>query len=97
MGDDFRPDRAMCIALLIEIQREPEEDLKRCETLEAMLNVSLHGVLLICGFCAGLRGEEVPLISLDAVRRYYQVKQPDDPALRHVRTLIIILRRRITK
>jgi hypothetical protein len=33
-----------------------------------MLNVSLHGVFLICVFCAGLRGEEVPLMSLDAVR-----------------------------
>jgi hypothetical protein len=84
MGDDIRPVRAVCIELLIEIQRELEEDLERCETLEAMLNVSLYIVCLVCGFCAGLRGEEIPLISVDAVRGYYQVKQPDDPALHHV-------------
>jgi hypothetical protein len=84
MGDDIRPDRVMCIELLIEIQRELEEDLERCETLEAMLNMSMYGVFLICGFCTGLHGEEVSLISLEAVRRYCQVKQPDDPALRHV-------------
>jgi hypothetical protein len=68
MGDDIRTEIAMCIELLIEIQRELEEDLERCETLEAMINMSLHGEFLICRFCAGLRGEEVPLISLDAVR-----------------------------
>jgi hypothetical protein len=56
MGDDIRSDRSMCIELLIDIQREMEEYLERCETLEAMLNVSLHDVFLICGFCAGLRG-----------------------------------------
>jgi hypothetical protein len=46
MGNDIPPDRSMYIEHLLEIQRELEEDLEMCETLEAMLNVSLHGVFL---------------------------------------------------
>jgi hypothetical protein len=84
MGDDIWPDRAMCIELLIEIQQEFKDDLERFETLEDMFNVSLHGVFLICGSSGGLRGEEVPLMILDAVRRYCQVVKIDDPALHHV-------------
>jgi hypothetical protein len=47
----------MCIGLLIEIHRQVEQYLERCETPEGMLNVSLQGVLLIYGFCGGLIGE----------------------------------------
>jgi hypothetical protein len=68
MSDDILPDIAMCIVLLLEIQRKLEEDLERCETLEDMRNVSLHVVFLIFGVCGGLRGEEVSLVSLDAMR-----------------------------
>jgi hypothetical protein len=74
----------MCIELLIEIKLELREYLGKCETLEEMLDVSLHGMFLIDGLCAGLRGEELPLMSLDAMRRYYQVEQPTDPAIHHV-------------
>jgi hypothetical protein len=56
-GDDIRPDTVMCIGLLIEIHRQVEQYLERCETPEGMLNVSLQGVLLIYGFCGGLIGE----------------------------------------
>jgi hypothetical protein len=58
MGYISGPDRAMCIELLIEIQREREEDLERCETLEAMLNVSLHGAFLYAVFVLGCVGRK---------------------------------------
>jgi hypothetical protein len=80
----MRPDRAMCIELLIDIQGGAGGGLERCETLEDMPNVSLHGVFLICGFCAGLHGEEVPLMNVDAERQYYEVKHPDDHMVHHV-------------
>jgi hypothetical protein len=57
MGDDTRQDRALSVRLIIAIQKILEEDLFKCQSMEAMLNVSLHGVFLIAGFCGGLRGE----------------------------------------
>jgi hypothetical protein len=44
--------------------------------MEAMLNVSLHGVFVISGFCSGLRGEDMPLLNLDATAKYLSVAQP---------------------
>jgi hypothetical protein len=37
--------------------------------MDAMLNVSLHGILFIAGFYGDSRGEEMPLLSLDAIFR----------------------------
>jgi hypothetical protein len=50
MGDDTRQDRAFSIELILAIQKFLEEDLLKCQSMEAMLNVSLHGVFLIAGF-----------------------------------------------
>ena len=36
----------------------------------------------LLGFCAGLRGEELPMMSLDAVRKYYD--KPQKAAMAHV-------------
>jgi hypothetical protein len=52
--------------------------------MEAMLNVSLHGVFLIAGLCGGLRGEELLLLSLDAMAKYLSVAQPRFPELSNV-------------
>jgi hypothetical protein len=43
--------------------------------------VCLQGTFLIGSFCAGLRGEEMPMLSLDATLKYYSVEQPKDPAV----------------
>jgi hypothetical protein len=63
MGDDTRQDRAFSIELILAIQKLLKEDLLKCQSMEAVYNVSLHGVFLIAGFCGGLRGEELPLMS----------------------------------
>jgi hypothetical protein len=47
---------------------------------------------LIGGFSAGLRGEEMTTLSLDATRKYYTMKQPKHPALGSV---FIVLRGRM--
>jgi hypothetical protein len=52
--------------------------------MEATLNVSLHGVFLIACLCGGLRGEELPLMSLDATAKYLSVAQPRSAELANV-------------
>jgi hypothetical protein len=84
LGDDIRPDRAMSIELLLEIKKELEHDLVPCSRFESMLTVCLQRTFLIGGFCAGPRGEYIPILSLDAMLKYYSMDQPKDPALRNV-------------
>jgi hypothetical protein len=66
------------------MQKLLEEDLLKYQTMEAMLNVSLHGIFFIAGFCGGLRGEEMPLLSLDATAKYLSVAQTRSPDLANV-------------
>jgi hypothetical protein len=73
MGDDTRQDKVFSIELILAMQKLLEEDLLQCQSMESMLNVSLHGVLLIAGFCGGTRGEELPLLSLDMTDKYLSV------------------------
>jgi hypothetical protein len=61
-----------------------EEDLLKCQTMEAMLNILLHGIFFIAGFCGGLRGEEMPLLSLDATTKYLSVAQSRSSDLANV-------------
>jgi hypothetical protein len=61
------------------IQDELEKDLTRCLSSASMLPVCLEGMSFIAGFCGGLREEEMPLMSLDATRKYYSMEQPKDP------------------
>jgi hypothetical protein len=84
MGDDTRQDRAFSIELILAMQKILEEDLIKCQTMEAMLNISLHGIFFIAGFCGGLGGEEIPLLSLDATVKYLSVAQPRSPELKNV-------------
>jgi hypothetical protein len=61
-----------------------EEDLLKCQSMEDMLNVSLHGVFLVAGFCGDLRGEDMPPMSLDATTKYLSVAQPRSVELENV-------------
>jgi hypothetical protein len=70
--------------LILAIQKFLEKDLLKCQSMEAMLNVSLRGVFLIAGFCGGLRGEELPLMNLDATAKYLLVAQPRLPEIANV-------------
>jgi hypothetical protein len=62
MGDDTKQDIAFSIELILAMQKLLEEDLLKFQTMEVMINVSLHGIFFIAGFCVGLRGEEMPLL-----------------------------------
>jgi hypothetical protein len=83
MGDETRQYRAFNIELILAIQMFLEEDLLKCQSMEAMLNVSL-GVFLIAGLCGGLRVEELSLLSLDATAKYLSAVQPRSPELANV-------------
>jgi hypothetical protein len=74
------------------MQKFLEEDLLKCQTMEAMINVSLHDILFMARFCRGLRGAEIPLLSLDATTKYLSVAQPRSPELANV---CLALRRRV--
>jgi hypothetical protein len=84
MEDDTRQYRAFSIELILAMQKFLEEDMLKCQSMEAMLNVSMHGVFLIAGFCSCLIGEELPLMSLDATAKYLSVSQPRSPELANV-------------
>jgi hypothetical protein len=84
IGDDTRQDRAFSIKFILAMQKLLEEDLLKCQTMEAMLNVSVRGIFFLAGFCGGLRGEEMPLLSLDATAKYLSVAQLRSPELANV-------------
>jgi hypothetical protein len=92
MGDDVRPDKAMSIELLLEIQKLYEVKLFRCTTNEEVLELCLNAVFHIVSFVGGFRGEEMPMLSLDAIAKYAAYDQPDDPDLQHI---MIALRGRV--
>jgi hypothetical protein len=84
MIDNTIQDRVFSIEFILAIQKLLEEDLLNCQSMEAMLNVSLHGVSLIASLYGDLRGEELPLLSLDATAKYLSVAQPRSPELANV-------------
>jgi hypothetical protein len=92
MGDDIRPDKAMGIELLLELQKLYEIKLFECRSNEEVLKLCLHAVFHIVGFVGGFRGEEMPMLSLDAIAKYLAYDQPTDPKLAHV---MIALRGRV--
>jgi hypothetical protein len=92
MGDDIRPDKAMAIELLLEIQKLYEKKLFQCKTHQEVLNICLHAVFHIVSFVGGFRGEEMPMLSLDAIAKYLAYDQPADDELAHV---MIALRGRV--
>jgi hypothetical protein len=50
MGDDKRPDQAMPIEVILEVQATFERDLFNSQTVDQMIMVCVHAVFIICGF-----------------------------------------------
>jgi hypothetical protein len=92
MGDDIRPDKAMSIELLLEIQKLCESKLFSCRSNEAALKVCLNAVFHAVSFVGGFRGEEMPVMSLDAIAKCLAYDPHPDPDLAHV---MIALRGRV--
>jgi hypothetical protein len=92
MGDDIRPDKAMGIELLLEIQKLSEVKLFSCRTNDEVLALCLNVVFHLVSFVGGFRGEEMPMLSLDATAKYLAYDQPISPELAHV---MVALRGRV--
>jgi hypothetical protein len=80
MGDDIRPDRAVTIEVMLAMRAHYERLFLRSHTSQEQLKIALHCCFFVLGFCAGLRGEELPLMSLDAIR----FDKPQKANLAHV-------------
>jgi hypothetical protein len=75
MGDDIRPDRALSIEVMLEYQQHYEKLWTQASPGRAQLEAALRATFVIVGFCGGLRGEEIPMISLDGVGRHFDKTQ----------------------
>jgi hypothetical protein len=84
IGDDRRPDQVMPIEVILEVQATLERDLFNSQTVDQMIRVYVQAVFIICGFCAGLRGEELTMMSLDAMAKHYKKDQPVEGSLENV-------------
>jgi hypothetical protein len=72
MGDVRIPDRALvleerhaCLGIL-------EEDWNSEMDIHQRLQIALTGAMLVSGFTAGLRGEELPMTDLGAIRKHWE-------------------------
>jgi hypothetical protein len=84
MGNDRRPDQDMSIEVSREVQATLERDLFNARAVEQMPRVCVHAVFIICGFCAGLRGKELPRTSVDATAKHYNKDQTVEESLTNV-------------
>jgi hypothetical protein len=76
MGGDIRPDKAMSIELMLEMQKLHEIKLFHCTSHKDVLEVCLNTVFYILSFVGGFRGEEMPMLSLDAIGKHLAHGQP---------------------
>jgi hypothetical protein len=74
----------MPIEVIIEVQATLERHLFNSQTVEQMIKVCVHAVFIICGFCAVLGGEELPMMSMDAMAKHYKKDQPVEGSLENV-------------
>ena len=89
MGDVWIPDRAMTIdemhvALTILEENWGKTDLEFGDRLE----IALTGALLVIGFTAALRGEEMPQIELGPMNKYWE-EGDRHPRLQHVPLVLV--------
>jgi hypothetical protein len=84
MGDVWIPDRALTIKELLCCQTLLEQDWEFFEgDSEGKLKTALTAVMLVHGFGAGLRGEEIVRMDLGAIRKYWE-EAMDHPEAPHV-------------
>jgi hypothetical protein len=83
-GDNIRPDQGMLTEVIQEMQSTLERDLFNARTVDQMITVCFHAVFISCGFWAGLRGEELPMTSLNAMAKHYKKDQPVEGSLANV-------------
>ena len=86
MGDLTIQDEAMSVELLLAVLELFERDFGLAgDDLELQADVIFPAAFCVVGFCAGLRGEEIPLMDLCETAKLFDVGMNHaDPDLRHV-------------
>ena len=72
MGDVWIPDRAVTIEEIHVGLEILEKEWKTSPQGQRRLEVALSGALVIVGFCAALRGEEIPQVDVGLIRKYWE-------------------------
>lgn len=73
MGDIWIPDRAITVEEVKACFVMLEEDWKACgHDMDGQKQTCLTAIMIICGFCAGLRGEEMVRADLGAIRKHWE-------------------------
>ncbi|KAL7564860.1 hypothetical protein ACA910_001605 [Epithemia clementina (nom. ined.)] len=71
MGDVWVPDKVLSLEEILATLDMLEEELKMLEAGQRRLKVAPTGSLLVCGYTAPLRGEELPLIDIGLIRKHW--------------------------
>lgn len=72
MGDIVKPDMALSLPILHEIIRMIEADWSECMEDREREPLALEASFYLIAFCAGLRGEEVPLCDITGMRKWWK-------------------------
>ena len=83
MGDLVKPDLAISIAQMLALMENFETRWKDAVTREQKRWVVFPALFSVIAFCCGLRGEELPLMSLSGVRRHLR-RGLEHPTMPHV-------------
>ena len=71
MGDVWIPDRAVTLEEIHVGLDILEKEWKGVPRGQRKLEVALSGALVVIGFCAALRGEEIPQVDVGLIRKYW--------------------------
>jgi len=88
MGDKVKQDEAISMPVMLKLMSLFERDYQgviRGGSLEEVAEILFPAAFIVIGYCAALRGEEVPMMDLVGTREFYDsgLKQ-EDADLRHV-------------
>ena len=83
MGDVWIPDRAVTLDEVHCGLRILEKEWESFPQGQRRLEVALTGALIVIGFCAALRGEEIPQVDVGLIRKYWE-EGIHCPAVSHV-------------
>ncbi|KAL7561458.1 hypothetical protein ACA910_020279 [Epithemia clementina (nom. ined.)] len=72
MGDIWLTDRAISTDEVLEALRILDEEFTTLQTGQRRLEVCLAAALIVAGFMAALRGEEIPQIDLGMMQKYWR-------------------------
>jgi len=92
MGDDVRPDHGLSMDVMHALLKNLNRDWTKCGVLdwEAKLRVSEFALVLVIGFCLGLRGEEIMKVRTTGFFNFFKFGRGHD---RHPHVVVQLMGR----